>query len=218
MAITWLPGVATNITPLLTIGGASWPLIWPVEKDPHRLQPVDIAARDLIERAVAPAVIGAPDHQPVAVFGVLQALGRDRLVVLQNRRNGRGRRLAVAAPMRASRAGSAKATAERASEYSSTTSHATVLLQADSKPTRAVNGPATRQSSRDELEWQCRQRPRRFAFDDLCAVRGIELRAMAGAMQDAARPRASRPPRSPYACRWRYTRQRRLRRATVSGR
>jgi hypothetical protein len=25
-AITWLPGVATNITPLLTMGGASWPL------------------------------------------------------------------------------------------------------------------------------------------------------------------------------------------------
>ena len=28
--MTWLPGVATNMTPLLTIGGASWPLITPV--------------------------------------------------------------------------------------------------------------------------------------------------------------------------------------------
>src|SRR6185503_1692790 len=29
-AITWFPGVATNITPLFTIGGASWPLGMPV--------------------------------------------------------------------------------------------------------------------------------------------------------------------------------------------
>ena len=31
MAITWFPGVETNITPLLTIGGASWPLGMPVD-------------------------------------------------------------------------------------------------------------------------------------------------------------------------------------------
>jgi hypothetical protein len=31
-AITCPIGVATNITPLLTIGGASWPSITPVEK------------------------------------------------------------------------------------------------------------------------------------------------------------------------------------------
>jgi hypothetical protein len=31
-AITWFPGVATNMTPLLTIGGAWWPLVTPVEK------------------------------------------------------------------------------------------------------------------------------------------------------------------------------------------
>jgi hypothetical protein len=32
IARTWLPGVATNITPLLMIGGASWPLATPVER------------------------------------------------------------------------------------------------------------------------------------------------------------------------------------------
>jgi len=31
-AITWLPGVATNITPPFTIGAPSWPLETPVEK------------------------------------------------------------------------------------------------------------------------------------------------------------------------------------------
>ena len=30
IAITWLAGVATNMTPLLTMGGASWPLVTPV--------------------------------------------------------------------------------------------------------------------------------------------------------------------------------------------
>src|SRR5262249_60040202 len=30
MASIWLPGVATNITPLFTIGGAWWPSTWPV--------------------------------------------------------------------------------------------------------------------------------------------------------------------------------------------
>ena len=33
MAITWLPGVATNITPSCTMGAASCPLIAPVEND-----------------------------------------------------------------------------------------------------------------------------------------------------------------------------------------
>ena len=31
IAITRFPGVATNMTPLSTIGGASWPLVMPVE-------------------------------------------------------------------------------------------------------------------------------------------------------------------------------------------
>jgi hypothetical protein len=33
MAITWLPGVATNITPSCTMGAASCPLMAPVEND-----------------------------------------------------------------------------------------------------------------------------------------------------------------------------------------
>ena len=51
---------------------------------PHRLQPADVAGVDLIERAVAPAVVRAPDHQPVAVVGFEEALCRDGLVVLQD--------------------------------------------------------------------------------------------------------------------------------------
>jgi hypothetical protein len=31
--MTWLPGVATNITPSCTMGGASCPLITPVDND-----------------------------------------------------------------------------------------------------------------------------------------------------------------------------------------
>src|SRR2546422_9949742 len=31
-ASSWLPGVATNMTPLFTTGGASWPSVWPVAK------------------------------------------------------------------------------------------------------------------------------------------------------------------------------------------
>ncbi len=38
---------------------------------PDRLQAADILRRDLGERAVAPAVVGAPEQQPVAVFGFL---------------------------------------------------------------------------------------------------------------------------------------------------
>ena len=59
---------------------------------PRRLQPRDVGRRDLIERAVAPAVVGAPDHQPVAGVGILQALGRHRLVVPQHGRHRRRRR------------------------------------------------------------------------------------------------------------------------------
>ena len=33
MAMTWLPGVATNMTPSWTVGAASCPLIAPVEND-----------------------------------------------------------------------------------------------------------------------------------------------------------------------------------------
>ena len=213
MAITWLPGVATNITPLFTIGGASWPLTWPVDNTHTGCSRLTLSRGDLIERTVAPAVVGAADHQPVAVFGFLQAFRRHRLVILQNLRNGRGRRGGCCAGgwllrRRAATAISRIATDTLRQRHASPPSGRL-------KPTRAVNGPATRSLPSIELEWQRRQRPRRFALDDLCAVRGIELRAMAGAMQDAARPRANRPPRSPYACRWRYTRPRRLPRATA---
>ena len=100
IAITWLPGVATNITPLLTIGAASWPLVTPVANTQTGCSRADVAGRDLVQRAVAPAVVGAPDHQPVAVLGLLQPLGGHRLVVLQDRRN----RRSLASPVAPSRA------------------------------------------------------------------------------------------------------------------
>ena len=67
---------------LVTVGHAG-------REHPHRLQPRDVVRRDLIERAVAPAVVGAPDHQPVAVLRLLQPLGGDGRVVLQDRRKRR---------------------------------------------------------------------------------------------------------------------------------
>ncbi len=62
---------------------------------PHALQPADVGGRDLCERAVAPAVVGAADHQPVAVFRVAQPGGSHGLVVAQRggRRRSRGRAL-----------------------------------------------------------------------------------------------------------------------------
>ena len=69
------PGVATNITPLLTIGGAWWPSTWPVAKLQTSCRRPTLARRDLRQRTVAPAVIGAAEHQPIAVLGLLQPLG-----------------------------------------------------------------------------------------------------------------------------------------------
>ncbi len=54
---------------------------------PDRLQPAHIGGRDLPERAVAPAVIGAAEMQPVAVLRLLQPLGGDRRVFLQDLRH-----------------------------------------------------------------------------------------------------------------------------------
>ncbi len=87
MAITWLFGVETNITPLLTIGAASWTRVSPVENTQTGFSRADIRRRDLVERAVAPAVIGAADHQPVAVFRFHEAVGRHRLVAAQDLRH-----------------------------------------------------------------------------------------------------------------------------------
>src|SRR6185436_18400270 len=68
-------------------------------KTPDWLKFVHVLRRDLLERTVAPAVVGSPDHQPVAVFRLLQALRRYRFIVLQNR--GRGcRRLRLSRPLR----------------------------------------------------------------------------------------------------------------------
>ncbi len=59
---------------------------------PGGLQALHVLRRDLGERAVAPAVIGAADHGPVAVLRLGQAIRRDRLVILQNLRHRRRRR------------------------------------------------------------------------------------------------------------------------------
>ena len=67
-AITWLPGVddehhavVDDRRRLVAVARRR------SANDPHRLQPRDVRRRDLVERAVAPAVVGAADHQPVAV-------------------------------------------------------------------------------------------------------------------------------------------------------
>src|SRR5205807_10411398 len=58
---------------------------------PNRLQLPDIPCRDLKERTVPPAVVGAPDHQPVTVFRVYQARSCHRPVILQYGWNRDGR-------------------------------------------------------------------------------------------------------------------------------
>ncbi len=56
---------------------------------PDRPQPRDIVGRDLGQRAVAPAVVRAPYHQPVAIFRRLEALGGYRLVIAEHCRKRR---------------------------------------------------------------------------------------------------------------------------------
>ena len=45
---------------------------------PHRLEGGDVGRRDAIERAVAPAVVGAAVHRPVVRLGIQQTLGGQR--------------------------------------------------------------------------------------------------------------------------------------------
>src|SRR5262249_32275030 len=47
---------------------------------------------DFLERAKAPAVVAAAEMEPVAVLGLLQPLGRDRRVFLQDLRHRPGHR------------------------------------------------------------------------------------------------------------------------------
>ena len=58
-------------------------------EDPCGLKALDVVCVDLAERAVAPAVIGAADHRPIGVGRILQAIGRNRLILLQDRRHRR---------------------------------------------------------------------------------------------------------------------------------
>ena len=70
---------------LVALGGAG-------RHRPHRHEVFDIACRDVVERAVAPRVVGAQIHQPVAVFRPDQALVRDRAVRADGLCGGDGRR------------------------------------------------------------------------------------------------------------------------------
>src|SRR5262249_27392828 len=69
----------------------NWRCLVPIRlsgsKYPCGLQASNIGRSNLIKWCVTPAVVGSSDHQPIAVFRLQQALGRYRLVVLQNRRN-----------------------------------------------------------------------------------------------------------------------------------
>jgi hypothetical protein len=55
------------------------------EQNPLQFELVDVAALDFGQRTVAPAVIGATNRKPVAVFRLLQSIRCDGLVVLKNR-------------------------------------------------------------------------------------------------------------------------------------
>src|ERR1700728_1893014 len=60
-------------------------------ENPDRAQALDVIRRDLVERAVAPAIVGAAYGEPVTLFGIFKALGGYRLVIAQHGRNWRGR-------------------------------------------------------------------------------------------------------------------------------
>ena len=64
----------------------------PVENDHTGRSLLTLPAVDLIERAVAPAVVGAADHQPVGRIRFEQPFSRDRLVRSEDRRHREGRR------------------------------------------------------------------------------------------------------------------------------
>ena len=66
-AITWLFGVETNMTPLLTTGAASCTFGSPV----GAIQTSaigDVVVHNVGERTESPAVVGPADHQPVLVL------------------------------------------------------------------------------------------------------------------------------------------------------
>ena len=63
------------------------PAVHPGREHPRRPQPAHIGRGDLIEGTVAPAVVGAPHHRPVAVGRRREAGGCDRRVVLEHGRH-----------------------------------------------------------------------------------------------------------------------------------
>ena len=65
----------------------------PCGHHPYRAQLPHVARGDLLQRAVAPSVIHAPQHQPFTVFRFFQALGGHDGIVLQQCRGWRRRRL-----------------------------------------------------------------------------------------------------------------------------
>ena len=91
IARTWLPAVEVNITPSTTIGGASWPSAYePVEIVQAGVRAGPRSAWwDLLQRAVAPAVIGPAVERPVAVLGPFQTFVADRPVILESCRGTR---------------------------------------------------------------------------------------------------------------------------------
>ena len=69
-----------------------------IAHDPRELQVLHVGARDLVERAVAPALIVAAHHQPVARIGIAQHRVGDRRVVLHLAGDGEASRRRCAAP------------------------------------------------------------------------------------------------------------------------
>ena len=78
-------------------GRCLMPFQLPGRHAPHRVQVRRVRCGDLAQRTVAPAVVGAAEHQPVAIIRLLQSIGRDRLVGRKCRREwqGRGNRIAI---------------------------------------------------------------------------------------------------------------------------
>src|SRR4051812_33412639 len=62
-------------------------------ESPYRPKPGYVLRRDLIEWTVAPAVIGAADHQPVVSLRILEPIPGDGRIIPQHRGHRPGRRL-----------------------------------------------------------------------------------------------------------------------------
>ncbi len=161
---------------------------------PHRDQVGRVRRRHLLERAVSPAVVRPPVHQPVFRLGVDQALIRHRHVTarrlrgLRARRGGhrrRGARLGPDVVQPPARTAGIAAAIRRPPDTRNALVLTIVLLSLGDSPGlkagSAHEAAAGYHGAVDHLDGQARKPPRRRTAHDATAVLGVELGLVAGA-------------------------------------